>query len=81
MAKMSMFFCFFLFILIAMPAATSATRMLLRSETCPRVPTSPSSCQGIVCRRQVICIASVLICPDDQYAFKPCCTCERCCPL
>ncbi|KAI3956602.1 hypothetical protein MKW92_034331 [Papaver armeniacum] len=81
MAKMSMFFCFFLFVLIAMPAASSASRMLLQSNGCPRVPRSSPSCRRVVCPRQVICITSVLICTDDQYAFKPCCSCERCCPL
>ncbi|KAI3956599.1 hypothetical protein MKW92_034328 [Papaver armeniacum] len=75
MAKMSMFFCFFFFILIAMPAATSA------SSKCPRVPRSSSSCRRVVCPRQVICVLSVVICPDGQYNFKPCCSCERCCPL
>ncbi|KAI3956598.1 hypothetical protein MKW92_034327 [Papaver armeniacum] len=71
MAKMSMFFCFFLFVLIAMPAASSASRALLQSDTCPRVPTSSPSCRGVVW----------ILCPDGQYAFKPCCSCQRCCPL
>ncbi|KAI3956601.1 hypothetical protein MKW92_034330 [Papaver armeniacum] len=81
MAKMSMFFCFFLFVLIAMPAATSASRNLLQLDRCPRVPRSSSSCRGVVCPRQVICVRRVLICPDGQYNFKPCCSCDRCCPL
>ncbi|KAI3956600.1 hypothetical protein MKW92_034329 [Papaver armeniacum] len=77
----SMFFCFFLFVLIAMPAASSASRTLLQSDTCPRVPTSSPSCRGVVCPRQVFCIRGGLLCPDGQYAFKPCCSCQRCCPL
>ncbi|RZC55919.1 hypothetical protein C5167_014754 [Papaver somniferum] len=84
MAKMSMFFCFFLFVLIAVPAASSASsRMLLQSNRCPIVPRSSRSslCGRVVCVRQVFCTLNVLICPDGQYAFKPCCGCERCCPL
>ncbi|KAI3952806.1 hypothetical protein MKX01_006849 [Papaver californicum] len=80
MANMSMFFCFFLFVLIAMPTASSSSRMILGGDTCPKAGTS-TSCRRIVCPRPVFCTLDFLICPDGQFNFKPCCGCQRCCPL
>ncbi|KAI3952803.1 hypothetical protein MKX01_006846 [Papaver californicum] len=83
MAKMSMFLCFFLFALIAMPTSSS-TRMILQEnqETVSGCPRVAKSCAGVVCKPQVFCPLFVLNCPDCQYAYKPCCSCaQTCCPI
>ncbi|RZC63012.1 hypothetical protein C5167_024746 [Papaver somniferum] len=81
MAKItSLFLCFFLFVLIAMPTS-SATRMILQEGVsgCPR---RAPSCAGVVCDPVVFCPLFVLNCPDGQYAYKPCCSCgQTCCPI
>ncbi|MCL7037957.1 hypothetical protein MKW94_010632 [Papaver nudicaule] len=80
MAKISLFFCFFVFVLVAMPTPSSS-RMILENNTCPTSSRATQSCRRVVCQKQVFCTANFLICPDGQYNFKPCCGCQRCCPL
>ncbi|MCL7024092.1 hypothetical protein MKW94_016675 [Papaver nudicaule] len=67
MAKISMFLGFFLLALIAMPATSSASRMILqdnRVDTCPEVFCA-AVCPQIRCRNGV---------------YTPCCDCPKCCP-
>ncbi|KAI3833993.1 hypothetical protein MKX03_003374 [Papaver bracteatum] len=76
----SLFLCFFLFVLIAIPTS-SATRMMLREDVsgCPR---RVKSCARVVCNPRIFCPLFVINCPDGQYAYKPCCSCSQtCCPI
>ncbi|KAI3888926.1 hypothetical protein MKX03_006066 [Papaver bracteatum] len=78
MAKISMFLGLFLLVLIAMPAASSSSRMILEEDqevvvdTCPKVkcnipvcPKPTKECPQIKCR---------------YGSYTPCCRCPTCCP-
>ncbi|KAI3952799.1 hypothetical protein MKX01_006842 [Papaver californicum] len=76
MAKISMFLSIFLFVLIAMPAASSSSRMM------------PEEDQGVVnkCPKfkclQIVCPKPRKVCPQIKCRFgsyTPCCGCPRCC--
>ncbi|KAI3925061.1 hypothetical protein MKW98_009711 [Papaver atlanticum] len=77
MAKMSMFLCFFVFVLIAM-TASSASRLVLEEieaiNKCPK-----PDCSRVKCRGPVLCKRVVLKCKKGKYT--PCCSCPKCCPV
>ncbi|RZC55912.1 hypothetical protein C5167_014759 [Papaver somniferum] len=76
----SLFLCFFLFSLIAMPTS-SATRMILQEDV-SGCPEGVNSCDGVVCNPQVFCVPLLLVCPLGQYSYKQCCSCSvTCCPI
>ncbi|RZC62987.1 hypothetical protein C5167_024762 [Papaver somniferum] len=80
MGKISMFVSFFLFVLIAMPAASStSSRTMLekdaRTERCPNTPScddnveqceEPTNCPRIRCRQGLV-------------LYRECCECPKCC--
>ncbi|KAI3892705.1 hypothetical protein MKW92_015024 [Papaver armeniacum] len=70
MAKISMFVCFFLFVLIAMPISSSG------SSKCPKVA---PSCAAILCAAPTNPCPLVL-CAEGFVLYQPCCGCETCCP-
>ncbi|MCL7035254.1 hypothetical protein MKW94_013746 [Papaver nudicaule] len=73
MAKISMFLSFFLFVLIAMPEASSASRMILQKDTCPQIV-----CIAIVCPPRPPRPCPRIGCTNGSYT--PCCGCPTCCP-
>ncbi|KAI3956620.1 hypothetical protein MKW92_034349 [Papaver armeniacum] len=76
MAKISMFLSFFLFFLVAMPAASSASRLLLQNDqkdTCPQI-----FCIAIVCPPRPPRPCPRIGCTNGYYT--PCCGCPTCCP-
>ncbi|KAI3879428.1 hypothetical protein MKW92_000860 [Papaver armeniacum] len=79
MAKMSMFFCFFLVVLIAMPTSSSS-RMMLEAD----LEADFSSCVPHVCSKPFTrCSSGGFGCPklDCIYGeYEPCCACPKCCP-
>ncbi|KAI3925057.1 hypothetical protein MKW98_009707 [Papaver atlanticum] len=77
MAKISMFLIsFFLLVLIAMPSASSASRLILEEDqevvdTCPKI-----RCL------QIVCPNPIKPCPQircSNGSYTPCCDCPRCC--
>ncbi|KAI3854098.1 hypothetical protein MKW92_048657 [Papaver armeniacum] len=83
MGKMStMFSCFFfLFILIAMPAASSSSRMMLEKdaevqERCPKVI---PSCAAVQCLKLPNPCPQIR-CREGFVLYQPCCGCQTCCP-
>ncbi|MCL7030324.1 hypothetical protein MKW94_004654 [Papaver nudicaule] len=80
MAKISMFLGFFLLALIAMPATSSASRMILqdnRVDTCPEV-----FCAAVVCS-SLPTFDPNRVCPQIRCSngvYTPCCDCPKCCP-
>ncbi|KAI3833999.1 hypothetical protein MKX03_003380 [Papaver bracteatum] len=76
----SLFLCFFLFVLIAMPTS-SATRGMILAEDVRGCPGGVNSCEGVVCYPQVFCPIIILECPDGLDPYKPFCSCTPiCCP-
>ncbi|RZC63037.1 hypothetical protein C5167_024808 [Papaver somniferum] len=81
MAKISMFLGFFLLALVAMPAASSASRMILQDDhvnTCPEIV-----CLGVLCSDIVPNWDPNRVCPEIRCSngvYTPCCECPKCCP-
>ncbi|KAI3879430.1 hypothetical protein MKW92_000862 [Papaver armeniacum] len=80
MAKMSLFFCFFLFALIAMPISSSS-RMIIEvgvevggTKSCP--PQDCSQYAGRGCP-PASGFCPPLVCPNG--VFLTCCGCNMCC--
>ncbi|KAI3957567.1 hypothetical protein MKW92_027731 [Papaver armeniacum] len=81
MAKISMFVCFFLFVLIAMPISSSGSRMMLKKdpeveERCPKVA---PSCAAVLCAAPTN-PCPLVVCAEGFVLYQPCCGCETCCP-
>ncbi|KAI3925059.1 hypothetical protein MKW98_009709 [Papaver atlanticum] len=75
MAKMSMFFGFFLFVLIVMPTPSSSTRMILEEDLVNKCPKFKKCLQ-------IVCPKPIKVCPQIKCRFgsyTPCCGCPRCC--
>ncbi|MCL7032788.1 hypothetical protein MKW94_008993 [Papaver nudicaule] len=74
MAKISIFFCFLLFVLIAMPTSSSSTRMILEDVKAVKKCPQPN-CALVRCKQPAMCLQVVLECPN----YTPCCGCPTCC--
>ncbi|KAI3833994.1 hypothetical protein MKX03_003375 [Papaver bracteatum] len=75
MAKISMFFSFLLFVLIAMPTSSSGRMILEEPEPVNKCPTP--DCSFVKCKEPAFCLQVVLECPN----YTPCCGCPTCCPV
>ncbi|MCL7024556.1 hypothetical protein MKW94_013866 [Papaver nudicaule] len=79
MAKISMLCCFFLFVLISMPASSSSSRMKLKDEVEERCPKVAPSCAAVLCPIPTE-VCPQLMCIKGFVLYQPCCECQRCCP-
>ncbi|KAI3875553.1 hypothetical protein MKX03_027066 [Papaver bracteatum] len=79
MGKISIFLGCFLLFLIAMPAATSSSRMMLEKdvgiEKCP--PRITPSCDFVQCQKPANC--PKIRCGQGLVLYQPCCDCPSCC--
>ncbi|MCL7034618.1 hypothetical protein MKW94_013620 [Papaver nudicaule] len=80
MAKITMFLCFFVVVLLVMPTS-SLSRMVLEEDEgvqvrCPKVI---KSCSKVVCPKpRKVC--PLVRCREGFVLYQPCCACQRCCP-
>ncbi|KAI3957689.1 hypothetical protein MKW92_013832 [Papaver armeniacum] len=80
MAKISMFRCFFLFVLIAMPISSSGSRMMLGIDLLAPICSKVAPICGVGLCEAPTAPCPPLVCAEGFVLYQPCCGCEICCP-